>query len=103
MLYRAAVDFYDLQDYTETKTGKAYHKYSAGDPFPRHGVRVSEARFAELAGSGNRMGYPLIEECLPPEMPLEETEKEPEEVLAEEEKTAPEGESKATEGRRKKS
>ena len=99
MLYRAAVDFYDLQDYTETKTGKAYHKYSAGDPYPRRGVRASEARIAELSGSSNRMGYPLIEEWIPTEFPSEEAEKVPEEVPAEEVKTAPEAKS----GRRKKS
>lgn len=103
MLYRAAVDFYDLHDYTETKTGKAYHKYSAGDPYPRHGARTSEARIAELSGSSNRMGYPLIEEWTPAETPVEEVEKAAEEVPAEEEKTAPEAKTKAAGGRRKKS
>ena len=107
-MYTALETFYDLQDCVVTKTARVYHKYEKGDIFPRSGVRVSEARIAELAGSGNRMGRPLIGELEvpengPAEMPSEETEKEPEEVPAEEEKKAPEGKSKATEGRRKKS
>lgn len=50
--YRAAVTFADLND------GK--HLYNAGDVFPREGLTVSAARIAELTGSDNRMGYPLI-------------------------------------------
>lgn len=54
MGYRAAVDFIDLQD-----DNRLYH---AGDTFPRDGLTVSDERIAELAGNGNRMGYPLIEQ-----------------------------------------
>ena len=52
MRYVAAVNFYDLQD--------GNRKYRAGEEFPRLGLSVSEERLAELAGSGNRAGYPLI-------------------------------------------
>ena len=37
------------------------HAYNAGDSFPRKGAVVSEERFAELAGSNNKQGVPLIE------------------------------------------
>lgn len=59
MRYRAAAEFADLQD------GK--HLYKAGDEFPRQGLTVSAARLAELAGSDNRMGYPLIAAVPEPE------------------------------------
>ena len=52
MLYRAAVEFFDLQD-----GNRLYH---AGEPYPRDGLKVSDARLDELAGNGNRMGHPLI-------------------------------------------
>ncbi len=52
MSYRAAVRFADLQD--------GRYMYNAGDTFPRDGLTVTEARLAELAGSDNRAGYPLI-------------------------------------------
>ena len=44
--------FADLQD------GK--HVYEAGDTYPRPGLEVSPERIAELAGSDNRTGSPLI-------------------------------------------
>ena len=53
MAYRAKVTFADLQD------GKRL--YHEGETFPRDGLTVSEKRLASLAGSDNRMGYPLIE------------------------------------------
>lgn len=52
MYYRAIISFADLQDNRYT--------YNAGDIFPRDGLTVDKARFDELAGSNNRMGYPLI-------------------------------------------
>ena len=52
-MYRAIIDFCDLKDNE--------HTYRAGDEYPRAGLRVSAARIAELAGSENRMGFPLIE------------------------------------------
>lgn len=44
--------FFDLQDNN--------HPYNAGDAFPRIGVKASPARIAELSGSNNRLGVPLI-------------------------------------------
>ena len=35
--------------------------YNVGDTFPRDGLEVSEERLAELAGSNNKQGKPLIE------------------------------------------
>ena len=34
--------------------------YEAGDTYPRPGLDVSPERLAELAGSDNRIGFPLI-------------------------------------------
>lgn len=36
------------------------HPYNVGDPFPRDGVQVTEKRLAELAGTNNKRGIPLI-------------------------------------------
>lgn len=36
------------------------HPYEVGDTFPRKGLKVSEERLAELAGSDNLRGEPLI-------------------------------------------
>jgi hypothetical protein len=44
--------FADLQDDNRI--------YEAGDTYPRLGFDVSKERLAELAGSDNRMGEPLI-------------------------------------------
>ena len=52
MAYRAAIDFADLQD--------GRWLYHAGDPYPRDGLTVSPKRIAELAGSDNLAGKPLI-------------------------------------------
>lgn len=52
MLYRVVKYFTDMQD--------CDHPYNPGDIFPRDGVSVSEKRIAELAGSDNRQGVPLI-------------------------------------------
>ena len=52
-MYVAATRFADLKD-----GGRIYE---AGEQYPRPGFVVSEKRIAELAGSDNRMGYPLIE------------------------------------------
>lgn len=45
--------FADLQD--------KKHVYKPGDVFPRAGVEVSDKRLAELSGSNNKQGKPLIE------------------------------------------
>lgn len=44
--------FSDLQD--------SNHLYHVGDEYPRHGINVSKERIAELSGSLNRQGKPLI-------------------------------------------
>lgn len=53
MKYRVIRGFSDAQDNR--------FKYSAGDTFPRVGLTVSDERIAELSGSNNRQGVPLIE------------------------------------------
>ena len=53
MMYKVIKFFTDLQD-----NG---HAYDVGDIFPRHGMIATEERIAELAGSNNKQGQPLIE------------------------------------------
>lgn len=53
-MYKVVKNFFDLQDNA--------HVYYAGDTFPREGVKVSAERVTYLAGSGNRLGVPVIEE-----------------------------------------
>lgn len=52
-MYKVINFFTDLHDND--------HPYNVGDTFPREGVEVTEERLAELAGSSNRQGKPLIE------------------------------------------
>lgn len=52
-MYRVIEQFADLQDDS--------HVYNPGDEFPRAGVLVKPERYAELAGSNNKIGRPLIE------------------------------------------
>ena len=52
-MYKVIKHFVDLQDNN--------HPYHAGDIFPRSGLEVSEDRLAELAGSENLQGVPLIQ------------------------------------------
>ena len=52
-MYKVVKYFTDLQDNN--------HPYFAGDIFPRSGMEVSEDRLAELAGSENKQGVPLIQ------------------------------------------
>lgn len=52
MGWKVAVDFVDICD--------GNRLCRAGEQFPRPGLVVSEKRLAELAGSGNRVGHPLI-------------------------------------------
>lgn len=53
-MYKAIERFKDLKD-----NGFVYE---AGDKYPRKGKRVSKARIAELSGSDNKRGRPVIEE-----------------------------------------
>lgn len=52
-MYKVIKFFTDLHD--------SNHPYNVGDVFPRNGIAVSEGRLAELAGSDNKQGQPLIE------------------------------------------
>ena len=89
-MYRVIKRFVDLQD--------GSHLYEVGEPFPRSGKTVSEARLTELSTANNRQRMPLIEkieddpvtEQEPEEAP--EPEETPEEAQGEakEEKEAPE-------------
>lgn len=70
-MYMAVTRFADMQD--------ANRIYEAGETYPRPGYDATAQRIAELAGSDNRMGYPLIvevvENCeaceIAPETPVE--------------------------------
>lgn len=52
-MYIVIKHFIDLQDNN--------HSYNVGDIFPHTGLTVSDERLAELAGSENRQGVPLIQ------------------------------------------
>ena len=62
-MYRVIEYFTDLQDDD--------HEYRTGDIFPREGLKVSEARLAELASAENLRGIPLIELVEPEKVPLD--------------------------------
>jgi len=53
-MYKVIERFKDLKDNN--------YIYNVGDKFPRKGKRVAKARIAELSGSDNRRGRPVIEE-----------------------------------------
>lgn len=53
MMYKVIKYFVDLQDNN--------YPYQVGDKFPRRGLKVSADRIAELAGSENKQGVPLIQ------------------------------------------
>lgn len=57
-MYKVIKMFTDLHDND--------YEYDVGDVFPRKGVSVSEGRIAELAGSDNKQGTPLIEKVEQP-------------------------------------
>lgn len=52
-MYKVIKYFTDLHDKD--------HPYNVGDTFPREGIKVTEGRLKELAGSDNKQGTPLIE------------------------------------------
>ena len=60
-VYKVIKRFHDLQDARKTKSGVVYREYNVGDEYPRKGLKVSENRLKELAGSDNKQGVPLIE------------------------------------------
>lgn len=57
-MYKVIKTFADLQDKN--------HVYNVGETFPRSGVEVTAERLAELAGSNNLQGVPLIEKVEAP-------------------------------------
>ena len=57
-MYRVIKAFTDLQDNN--------HAYSVGDTFPHDGREISAERIAELAGSKNKRGKPLIKKVSTP-------------------------------------
>lgn len=59
-MYKVIKAFADLQDVKKTKSGNIYFEYEVGDTYPRKGVSHTEERIAELAGSENKQGTPLI-------------------------------------------
>lgn len=52
MSYKVIKYFTDLED-------KSF-PYEVGDSYPRKGLKVSKERIAQLMGSNNRQGVPLI-------------------------------------------
>ena len=50
--------FHDLQDKN--------HEYNVGDIYPREGLKPTPERIAELSGSENKQGQPLIAEVSEP-------------------------------------
>lgn len=65
MMYKVTKYFTDLHDNN--------YPYGVGDTYPRQGLTVTEGRIAELAGSNNKQGQPLIE--LVEEAPTKKTTK----------------------------
>ncbi len=61
MSYKAIKFFHDLQDTVKTKGNEICHAYNVGDKYPREGYKPSAERIAELAGSNNKRGIPLIQ------------------------------------------
>lgn len=53
-MYKVIEFFTDLHDMD--------YPYNVGDPFPREGISVTEERLAELSGSNNKRGIPLIKQ-----------------------------------------
>lgn len=53
-MWKVVKYFTDLQDDN--------YAYNVGDTYPREGLNPSEDRFAELSGSDNKQGVPLIKE-----------------------------------------
>ena len=70
-MFKVLKYFTDLQD--------DRHPYHVGETFPRKGLKVSKARYAELASDKNKRGEPLIEEVVEGPIPFTE----PEEVVEE--------------------
>lgn len=75
MSYIVLTRFADLQDGNRI--------YEAGDEYPRLGFDVTPERLAELAGSDNRVGRPLIAHAVEaPKTPVEALDVSDEEIPA---------------------
>lgn len=79
-MYVVIERFADLQDNNRI--------YEAGDSYPRPGFDVSAERLAELAGSDNRTGRPLIKRVERAETPVEASESVPKDLPAAPQKPA---------------
>ena len=66
-MHKVIEKFADLQDNS--------YVYNIGDQFPREGTIVGAARIAELSGSDNKLGKPLIVAVDEPGKSPEEAEK----------------------------
>ena len=55
-MYKVICRFADLKDDS--------HIYEVGDKYPRKGAETSEDRIAELSGSDNKIGEPLIKKIV---------------------------------------
>lgn len=51
-MYKVTAYFVDLKDNN--------YAYREGDTYPRKGLKADDARIAELSGSENKRGIPLI-------------------------------------------
>ena len=61
-MYKVLKLFDDLLDPVKsTKAGVVYHRYEAGDIYPRKGYNPPASRILELGTAQNRLGAPLIE------------------------------------------
>lgn len=61
-MYKVLKMFDDLLDPVKaTKAGVVYHRYEAGDIYPRKGYNPPASRILELGTTQNRLGAPLIE------------------------------------------
>ena len=61
-MYKVLKMFDDLLDPVKsTKAGTVYHRYEAGDDYPRKGYNPPASRVLELGTTQNRLGAPLIE------------------------------------------
>lgn len=55
-MYKVIHDFVDFVDDN--------YRYKKDDIYPRNGVKPSDKRCAELSGSNNKAGFPLIKEVV---------------------------------------
>lgn len=81
-MYKVVKYFTDLHDNE--------YPYNVGDIFPHEGIEVTEERLAELAGSDNKQGTPLIELVKDEEQaPVETLAAEPKPIPVEQQPEAP--------------